>query len=69
MWVQPDQPLCWANIWGAAHETASPQWDTDDVELIRHSPASKTLPTVKKVITDMDLEALIADEFYQPRDV
>ncbi|MCB0101521.1 MAG: 2-isopropylmalate synthase, partial [Anaerolineales bacterium] len=41
----------------------------DDVELDKAFARFKDLADRKKVITDMDLEALIADEFYQPRDV
>ncbi len=41
----------------------------DDVELDKAFTRFKELADRKKVITDADLEALIADEFYQPRDV
>jgi 2-isopropylmalate synthase len=41
----------------------------DDVELDKAFARFKELADRKKVITDADLEALIADEFYQPRDV
>lgn len=41
----------------------------DDVELDKAFARFKDLADRKKVITDMDLEALIADEFYKPRDV
>jgi len=41
----------------------------DEVELDKAFARFKELADRKKVITDLDLEALIADEFYQPRDV
>ncbi len=41
----------------------------DDVELDKAFGRFKELADRKKVITDLDLEALIADEFYKPRDV
>ena len=41
----------------------------DDVELDKAFARFKDLADRKKVITDLDLEALIADEFYKPRDV
>ena len=41
----------------------------DDVELDKAFARFKELADRKKVITDLDLEALIADEFYKPRDV
>ena len=41
----------------------------DDVELDKAFARFKELADRKKVVTDADLEALIADEFYQPRDV
>ena len=41
----------------------------DDVELDKAFTRFKELADRKKVVTDADLEALIADEFYQPRDV
>jgi len=41
----------------------------DDDELNKAFTRFKELADRKKVITDADLEALIADEFYQPRDV
>ena len=41
----------------------------DDVELDKAFARFKDLADRKKVITDLDLEALIADEFYRPRDV
>jgi len=41
----------------------------DDVELDKAFTRFKDLADRKKVITDLDLEALIADEFYKPRDV
>jgi 2-isopropylmalate synthase len=41
----------------------------DDVELDKAFTRFKELADRKKVITDLDLEALIADEFYQPREV
>lgn len=41
----------------------------DDVELDKAFARFKELADRKKVITDLDLEALIADEFYRPRDV
>jgi 2-isopropylmalate synthase len=41
----------------------------DDVELDKAFARFKELADRKKVITDADLEALLADEFYRPRDV
>ena len=41
----------------------------DDVELDKAFARFKELADRKKVITDLDLEALVADEFYKPRDV
>jgi 2-isopropylmalate synthase len=41
----------------------------DDVELDKAFTRFKELADRKKVITDLDLEAVIADEFYKPRDV
>lgn len=41
----------------------------DEVELDKAFTRFKELADRKKVITDVDLEALIADEFYRPRDV
>jgi 2-isopropylmalate synthase len=41
----------------------------DDEELNKAFARFKELADRKKVITDADLEALIADEFYRPRDV
>jgi 2-isopropylmalate synthase len=41
----------------------------DDVELDKAFARFKELADRKKVIADADLEALIADEFYRPRDV
>ena len=41
----------------------------DDTELNKAFTRFKELADRKKVITDADLEALIADEFYRPRDV
>ena len=41
----------------------------DDVELDKAFARFKELADRKKVITDIDLEAMIADEFYRPRDV
>jgi len=41
----------------------------DDVELDKAFNRFKELADRKKIITDLDLEALIADEFYKPRDV
>ncbi len=41
----------------------------DDVELDKAFTRFKELADRKKIITDLDLEALIADEFYRPRDV
>ncbi len=41
----------------------------DDVELDKAFARFKDLADRKKVITDLDLEALIADEFYQPREI
>ncbi len=41
----------------------------DDVELDKAFARFKELADRKKVITDLDLEAVIADEFYRPRDV
>ena len=41
----------------------------DDVEMDKAFSRFKELADRKKVITDADLEALIADEFYQPREI
>ncbi len=41
----------------------------DDAELDKAFARFKELADRKKVITDLDLEALIADEFYRPRDI
>jgi len=41
----------------------------DEAELDKAFARFKELADRKKVITDADLEALIADEFYRPRDV
>jgi 2-isopropylmalate synthase len=41
----------------------------DEVELDKAFARFKELADRKKVITDADLEALLADEFYRPRDV
>ena len=41
----------------------------DEAELDKAFARFKELADRKKVITDLDLEALIADEFYRPRDV
>jgi 2-isopropylmalate synthase len=41
----------------------------DEVELDKAFARFKELADRKKMITDLDLEALIADEFYRPRDV
>src|SRR5689334_3307415 len=41
----------------------------DEVELDKAFARFKELADRKKIITDLDLEALIADEFYRPRDV
>jgi 2-isopropylmalate synthase len=41
----------------------------DEAELDKAFLRFKELADRKKVITDLDLEALIADEFYRPRDV
>ena len=41
----------------------------DEVELDKAFVRFKELADRKKTITDLDLEALIADEFYRPRDV
>jgi 2-isopropylmalate synthase len=41
----------------------------DDVELDKAFARFKELADRKKVITDLDLEAIIADEFYRPRDI
>ena len=41
----------------------------DEVELDKAFARFKELADRKKTITDLDLEALIADEFYRPRDV
>ncbi len=41
----------------------------DDVELDKAFTRFKELADRKKTVTDADLEALVADEFYQPRDV
>ena len=41
----------------------------DEVELEKAFIRFKELADRKKIITDLDLDALVADEFYQPRDV
>jgi 2-isopropylmalate synthase len=41
----------------------------DEAELDKAFARFKELADRKKVITDLDLEALIADEFYRPRDI
>ena len=41
----------------------------DEVELDKAFARFKELADRKKTITDLDIEALIADEFYRPRDV
>jgi 2-isopropylmalate synthase len=41
----------------------------DEVELDKAFSRFKELADRKKTITDIDLEAMIADEFYRPRDV
>ncbi|MCZ2128313.1 MAG: 2-isopropylmalate synthase [Anaerolineales bacterium] len=41
----------------------------DDVELDKAFARFKDLADRKKTITDLDLEALVADEFYKPREV
>ena len=41
----------------------------DEVELDKAFARFKELADRKKVITDLDLEAIIADEFYRPRDI
>src|SRR5207247_5897368 len=41
----------------------------DEVELDKAFARFKELADRKKVITDADLEAVVADEFYRPRDV
>ena len=41
----------------------------DEAELDKAFVRFKELADRKKVITDLDLEAVIADEFYRPRDV
>jgi 2-isopropylmalate synthase len=41
----------------------------DELELDKAFARFKELADRKKVITDVDLEAIIADEFYRPRDV
>jgi 2-isopropylmalate synthase len=41
----------------------------DDAELDKAFARFKELADRKKIITDADLEAVIADEFYRPRDV
>jgi 2-isopropylmalate synthase len=43
--------------------------DLDESELDKAFARFKELADRKKVITDLDLEALIADEFYRPRDI
>lgn len=40
-----------------------------DDEVVKAFERFKELADRKKVITDMDLEAIIADEFYRPRDI
>jgi 2-isopropylmalate synthase len=41
----------------------------DDLELDKAFTRFKEVADRKKVITDLDLEAIVADEFYRPRDV
>ncbi len=41
----------------------------DEAEMDKAFTRFKNLADRKKVITDLDLEALIADEFYQPREI
>ena len=41
----------------------------DEIELDKAFARFKELADRKKVITDLDLEAIIADEFYRPRDI
>ena len=41
----------------------------DELELDKAFARFKELADRKKVITDLDLEAIIADEFYRPRDI
>jgi 2-isopropylmalate synthase len=48
---------------------ASMGYSLDDEELNKAFARFKELADRKKVITDADLEALIADEFYGPRDI
>jgi len=44
-------------------------YELDDAELRKAFARFKELADKKKTITDADLEALVADEFYQPREV
>jgi len=44
-------------------------YSLDEAELDKAFARFKELADRKKVITDLDIEALIADEFYRPRDI
>jgi 2-isopropylmalate synthase len=48
---------------------ASLGYDLDDEELLKMFDRFKMLADKKKMITDSDLEALVADELYQPREL
>jgi 2-isopropylmalate synthase len=48
---------------------ASLGYDLDDQELLKMFDRFKMLADKKKMITDSDLEALVADELYQPREL
>ena len=48
---------------------ASLGYDLDDQELLKMFDRFKMLADKKKMITDSDLEALVSDELYQPREL
>lgn len=48
---------------------ASLGYDLDDQELLKMFERFKLLADKKKMITDSDLEALVSDELYQPREL
>jgi 2-isopropylmalate synthase len=48
---------------------ASLGYDLDDQELLKMFERFKMLADKKKMITDSDLEALVSDELYQPREL
>ena len=63
---------CWASTPGGTRSRrAWPSWAMrlDEAELDKAFERFKELADKKKIITDADLEALVADEFYQPREL